>query len=295
MDHIISSLSLTPPSNKWWSEETTAVVSGANKGIGFAVVKRLLELGLTVILTARNAENGNVAADSLRRLGYQNVHFCCLDVSDTSSIDSFVSWFRLNFQGLDILVNNAAVSFNAVDENFIKQPETIMKTNYYGAKLLTEALLPLFRRSDSVSRILNISSRLGSLNKLRSLSIKQTLENKDLTIDQIDATVAQFLVDVKTGTWEDQGWPTIWSDYAVSKMALNAYSRVLAKRYKDKKLSVNCLCPGFTRTSMTGGQGTHTAKEAAATVVKLVLIAPDKVTSGKFYICLEPKKIISRL
>ena len=65
-------------------------------------------------------------------------------------------------------MNNAAVSFNAVGENSIKEPETIIKTNYYGAKLLTDALLPLFRRSVSVGRILNISSRLGALNVIHS-------------------------------------------------------------------------------------------------------------------------------
>ncbi|KAL1226355.1 Salutaridine reductase [Cardamine amara subsp. amara] len=292
MDHLIAPFS---PINRWWSEETTAVVTGANKGIGFAVVKRLLELGLTVVLTARNTENGNQAADSLRRIGFQNIHFCCLDISDPYSIAAFASWLRRNFGVLDILVNNAAVSFNAVGENYIKDPETIIKTNFHGAKLLTETLLPLFRRSVSASRILNISSRLGTLNKLRRPSIRQILENDDLTNEQIDATVTQFLEDVKSGTWEKQGWPENWPDYAISKMALNAYSRVLARLYDGKKLSVNCLCPGFTRTSMTGGQGTHTADEAAATVAKLVLLPPENLTSGKFYICLEPKKIISRL
>ncbi|KAF8110753.1 hypothetical protein N665_0079s0067 [Sinapis alba] len=292
MDHLIYPL---PPTPRWWSEQTTAVVTGANKGIGFEVVKKLLELGLTVVLTARNAENGSLAVDSLRRAGFENVHFCCLDVSDPSSITAFASWFRHNFGALDILVNNAAVSFNAVGDNSIKEPETTIKTNFYGAKLLTEALLPLFRRSLSVSRILNISSRLGALNKLRNPSIRQTLESEELTNEQIDATVTQFLQDVSSGTLEKQGWPENWSDYAVSKMALNAYSRVLARRYDRKKLSVNCFCPGFTRTSMTGGQGTHTAEDAAATIATLVLLPPEKLTSGKFFMFLEHKKIISRL
>ncbi|KAF8049153.1 hypothetical protein N665_2283s0005 [Sinapis alba] len=280
----------------WWSEETTAVVTGANKGIGFEVVKELLKLGLTVVLTARNDENGSLASDSLHRAGFQNVHFFCLDVSSPSSISAFVSWFRFNFGVLDILVNNAAVSFNAVGENSIREPETIIKTNYYGAKLLTEALLPFFRRSVSVGRILNISSRLGTLNKLRNPTLRQTLESEELTYEQIDTTVTQFLEDVRRGTYEKKGWPENWSDYAVSKMALNAYSRVLARRYDGKKLiSVNCFCPGFTRTSMTGGQGTHTAEEAAAMIARLVLIPPEKLTSGKFFMCVEPNKIISRL
>ena len=82
-----------------------AVVTGANKGIGFEVVKMLSKLGLTVVLTARNAKNGSIASDSLRRDGFQNVHFFWLDVSDPSSISAFVSWFRLSFGVLDILVS----------------------------------------------------------------------------------------------------------------------------------------------------------------------------------------------
>lgn len=80
------------------------MVTGANQGIGFAVVKRLSELGVTVVLTARNVEKGSLAVDSLRRIGLRNVHFFCLDVSDASSINAFVSWFRSKFGVLDILV-----------------------------------------------------------------------------------------------------------------------------------------------------------------------------------------------
>nr|DAD25196.1 TPA_asm: hypothetical protein HUJ06_026660 [Nelumbo nucifera] len=166
----VSSLSSTRSSSspclstiKWWSEDTIAVVTGANKGIGFAIVKQLAELGLTVILTSRDVSRGQQAVHSLRAQGL-DVLFCQLDISDPASIDIFVSWLKEEFGGLDILVNNAAVSFNRIGENSVEHAETVIKTNFYGPKLLTEALLPLFRRSASISRILNVSSRLGLLN-----------------------------------------------------------------------------------------------------------------------------------
>lgn len=82
-----------------------AVVTGANKGIGFAVVKRLAEEGLTVILTARDTEKGENAVEALRRQGLKSVHFSLLDVSDPASIAAFASWLNHNFGALDILVS----------------------------------------------------------------------------------------------------------------------------------------------------------------------------------------------
>jgi carbonyl reductase 1 len=82
-----------------------AVVTGANKGIGYALVKRLAEMGLTVILTARDFERGSKAAHALRAQGLIHVHFFPLDVSDPASINAFVSFFNINFGSLDILVS----------------------------------------------------------------------------------------------------------------------------------------------------------------------------------------------
>ncbi|XP_022760977.1 (+)-neomenthol dehydrogenase [Durio zibethinus] len=270
---------------RWWSRDTVAVVTGANRGIGFAVVKRFAELGLSVVLTARDVERGSKAAESLRELnGLRNVHFFPLDVSNPASIKTFVSWLETTFGGLDILVNNAAVSFNEIHENSVEYSETVIKTNFHGAKLLTESLLPLFRLSTSISRILNISSRLGSINKVRNLGIKATLQNERLSEEQIEDVINLFLEDVKNGTWQSQGWPEIWTDYSVSKLALNAYSRVLARRFEGSRLSINCFCPGFTQTSMTRGQGTHTPDAAADVAVRLALLPPDQLPNGRFFL-----------
>ncbi|XP_073013552.1 (+)-neomenthol dehydrogenase [Typha latifolia] len=267
----------------WWSKETVAVVTGANKGIGFALVRRLAELGLTVVLTARDGRKGMEAVELLRREGL-SVAFCRLDISDPPSIAVFVSWLRKEFGGLDILVNNAAVSFNEIDSNSVDHAETVIQTNFFGPKLLIEALLPLFRRSTATSRILNVSSQLGLLNKVRNSALRELLQDEEkLSEDKIKQMVLQFLSQVKDGTWKEEGWPKVWTDYAVSKLALNAYSRWLAKQQEGRGLSVNCFCPGFTRTAMTRGQGSRTADEAAEVGAMLALLPLDKLPTGKFF------------
>jgi hypothetical protein len=113
------------------------------------------------------------------------------------------------------------------------------------------------------------------MQKMRNAEVKRILESDELKEEEIKDMVKKFLRDVKNGTWKSEGWPSYWTDYAVSKLALNAYSKVLAKRYNinndsyklgsaTKLMSVNCFCPGFTQTSMTKGKGTHTADQAAS-------------------------------
>jgi carbonyl reductase 1 len=132
------------------------------------------------------------------------------------------------------------------------------------------------------------------MQKVTNLEMKRILESEDLKEEEIKEMVRKFLRDVRNGTWKSQGWPSYWTDYAVSKLALNAYSKVLAKRYNinnsyklgntTKLMSVNCFCPGFTQTSMTKGKGTHTADQAASLATILVLLPPHHLPTGKFFL-----------
>ncbi|KAI4310746.1 hypothetical protein MLD38_035698 [Melastoma candidum] len=295
----------SPQPPRWWTKETVAIVTGANKGIGFSLVRKLACLGVTVILTCRNVERGTEAVKVLREEGI-HVRFRRLDILDPSSIESFVAWFGHSLGALDILVsssssplrygnmlskmrvNNAAVSFNEVNGNSVDRAETVINTNYRGTKRLTQALLPFFRRSSTVSRILNISSRLGHVNKVKNPKFTALLRGESLLESEVDAMVTSFLSDVKEGTWRVKGWPEVWTDYAVSKLALNSYSKILAKRNAGFGLSVNCYCPGFTQTSMTGGVGKRTADEAAATTAMLVLLPPEELPTGVFFAGCDP-------
>lgn len=126
------------------------------------------------------------------------------------------------------------------------------------------------------------------MQKVINLATKATLQNERLSEEQIEEIVNLFLDHVKKGTWQRQGWPEIWTDYSVSKLALNAYSRVLAKRFEGSRLSINCICPGFTQTSMTRGQGTHTADAAAEVVARLALLPPHNLPTGRFFLAFGP-------
>ena len=99
---------------------------------------------------------------------------------------------------------------------------------------------------------------------------------------------------MKEGRWKTQGWPEIWTDYSVSKLALNAYSQVLAHKYEGVA-SVNCFCPGFTQTSMTDGKGNHSADDAAEMAATVALLPPKALTTGKFYAGSKTRGIFTKL
>ena len=122
------------------------------------------------------------------------------------------------------------------------------------------------------------------MQKVRNPYIRKILESENVSEEEIEGVVSWFLEDVKNGRWRSRGWPELWTDYAVSKLALNVYTKILAKRYEGKGLSANCFCPGFTQTSMTRGKGTHTAHDAARIGSRLALLPPQHLPSGKFFI-----------
>lgn len=127
-----------------------------------------------------------------------------------------------------------------------------------------------------------------NVQKVRNLGVKETLESEDVGEEQIEGVVRKFVEDVKSGKWESEGWPELWTDYAVSKLALNAYTRLLARRYQGRGLSVNCFCPGFTQTSMTRGLGTHSADDAACIAASLALLPPHHLPTGNFFLMPPP-------
>ena len=122
------------------------------------------------------------------------------------------------------------------------------------------------------------------LQKVSNPSLRKLLQDEDkLSEDKIDDMLVQFLADVKMGIWKERGWPKVWTDYSISKFAINAYSRLLAKQNKGQHLSVNCFCPGFTKTAMTRGQGHRTAEEAAEIGVSRALLPPSELPTGEFF------------
>ncbi|KAF7830801.1 (+)-neomenthol dehydrogenase-like [Senna tora] len=287
----ISHLRTIPYSHhqRWWSKETVAVVTGGNRGIGFEISRQLAGHGLTVILTSRDANAGNESAKVLQEGGIDMVYHQ-LDVLDSSSINQFVEWLQENYGGLDILVNNAGVNFNLGFENSVENACKVIETNYYGVKSMIEAMIPLMKPSTSGARIVNVSSRLGRLNGRRNrigdVALREQLNDEvSLSEELIDRTVSTFLQQVEDGTWASNGWPQTFTDYSVSKLAVNAYTRLMARklsgRSEGEKIYINCYCPGWVKTALTGYAGNITAEEGADTGVWLALY--DQTVTGKFF------------
>uniref|UniRef100_A0A7N2MPE7 (+)-neomenthol dehydrogenase n=1 Tax=Quercus lobata TaxID=97700 RepID=A0A7N2MPE7_QUELO len=223
------------------------VVTGANKGIGFEISKQLASNGVKVILTARDVKRGTEAVDILKAAGYSDLSFHQLDVSDPVSIFAFVNFIKTEFGKLDILVNNAAVNglttVGSVDPKDLK-----------------------FGPDDFISNE-NAKKKLGDVD--------------GLTEEKVDEVVEEFLEDVKENLIEDKGWPSNnFSAYSVSKTVLNAYTRVLAKKYPT--VAINAVSPGFTKTDLNYNAGVLTTEEAAKGPVMLALM-PDSKPSGLFF------------
>ncbi|BAT83676.1 hypothetical protein VIGAN_04086600 [Vigna angularis var. angularis] len=278
-----------------------AVVTGANKGIGFEICKQLLSNGVTVVLTARDEKRGIEAVEKLKEFGVSDqVVFHQLDVTDPKSIESLANFIKTQFGKLDILVNNAGIRGTTVDHDAIaaarekvdsvdwrkfsyenyESTEASIRTNYYGPKLMCEAFIPILELSDS-PRIVNVSSTFGNLESIPNEWARGVLSDvESLTEENVDEVVKKFLNDFKEGSSETNGWPPAFSAYIVSKAALTAYTRALAKKYPS--LCINAVCPGYVKTDLNLNSGYLGVDEGAESVVRLALL-PNGGPSGLFF------------
>ncbi|BFG21904.1 hypothetical protein CerSpe_081780 [Prunus speciosa] len=286
-----------------------AVVTGANKGIGLETVRQLASNGFTVVLTARDEKRGLEAAEKLKESGLSGqVVFHQLDVANPATVASLAEFIKTQFGKLDILVNNAGIGGAIGDADayiaLVKSlemgrrevdlsklmtetyelTEECLQINYYGAKRTAEALIPLLQLSDS-PRIVNVSSYLGKLMHIPSHWAKGVFTDaENLTEERIDDVLSELLKDFKEGSLESKGWPSPLSAYVVSKAALNAYTRILAKKYPTFR--INSLCPGSVKTDINYNAGVLPVEEGAARVMKLALL-PDDGPSGSFFVQYE--------
>ncbi|KAI4367902.1 hypothetical protein MLD38_016528 [Melastoma candidum] len=285
---------------------TIAVVTGGNKGIGLETCKQLASTGVFVVLTARDVGRGNRAVEELRVIGLNNVVFHQLDVLDPASISALADFLAKEYGRVDILVNNAAVvgarlvggtnrrlteedfagpQAKALKEEFLaltpEIAEHCLRTNYDGVKHLTAAILPLLQLSD-YPRIVNVSSGLGRLRNFPNEKLREELNGvgADLTEETIDNVVERFLEAVKNDKIDAEGWPPLGSAYVVSKAVLNAYTRVMAKKYP--KITINAVCPGYTATDLNGHTGVQTVEEGGRRPVAVALL-PQGGPSGVFF------------
>jgi NAD(P)-dependent dehydrogenase (short-subunit alcohol dehydrogenase family) len=232
------------------TEHSVALITGANKGIGFEIARQLGRQGITVLIGARDERRGRDAATGLQAEGI-NARYIGLDVTSQASIDQAAHQIAHAFGRLDILVNNAGIFIDDAPPSDLDMAvlRRTYETNVFGPVAVTQALLPLLRQS-AAGRIVNLSSALGSL----------TLTS-------------------------DAGWEFAHLNllaYNSSKTALNAMTVQFAAELRDTPIKVNAADPGYTATDMNNHQGTRTIEQGAQAAVRLATLPADGPTGGFF-------------
>jgi NAD(P)-dependent dehydrogenase (short-subunit alcohol dehydrogenase family) len=232
------------------NESTTALITGANKGIGYEIAAGLGALGWSVGVGARDQERRDAAVEKLRAAGV-DAFGVPLDVTDDASVAAAARLIEEQTGRLDVLVNNAGVTGGMPQQPTLVAPETVLtavETNVIGVIRVTNAMLPLLRRSRS-PRIVNMSSTVGSLTR-------------------------QTAPGAETGP--------ISAAYSASKTFLNAVTVQYAKELRDTNILINAGCPGFTATDLNGFRGTRTPEQGAAIAIHLATL-PDDGPNGGFF------------
>uniref|UniRef100_A0A7E4W2Y6 carbonyl reductase (NADPH) n=1 Tax=Panagrellus redivivus TaxID=6233 RepID=A0A7E4W2Y6_PANRE len=259
------------------------VVTGANKGIGYGIVETLLKVvdGSIIYLTSRNESLGKAAFANLEASIPQRkseLRYHQLEITDASSIAVFAQHLKVDHDGLDVLINNAGFAFkNDATESPEVQAKVTIGINYYGTKLVSNALIPLIRDG---GRIVNVCSQAGLLrahewfsttySKELADSLKNATSDKD-----IDAFVEGYIKAAEEGNRKEKGYPE--SAYRVSKAAEIALTFLHARQLKSRNIKVNACCPGYVDTDMSSHKGPRTIQEGADTPVYLATDAnaPD--------------------
>ena len=229
----------------------SALVTGANKGIGREVVRRLAAEGFSVWLGARDAGRGTRAANELRAEGL-DVQWVEIDVTRDESVAAAVRSLSRQCSHLDVLINNAGIALNydrPPSEQLIGDIRATYEVNVFGAIRVTQAFLPLLLAAPS-ARIVMVSSYSASLGRAA------------------DRTSPSFSVNML--------------GYGSSKAALNAITVSFAKELAPRGVLVNAAAPGYTATDLNAHKGHRTVQQAAGIVVRLATLGADGPTSGYF-------------
>ncbi|HEX6523349.1 MAG TPA: SDR family oxidoreductase [Streptosporangiaceae bacterium] len=227
-----------------------ALITGANKGIGFETARQLGAQDMTVLIGARDDARGREAERALREGGV-DAHFVQLDVTDDKSIRRAAEWIEAEYGRLDILVNNAGTATVArqgfpPSQTSLEDMRAVYEINVFGVVAVTNAMLPLLRRAPA-ARIVNVSSEVGSIT---------AQSDPAHPLGQMPASV----------------------QYPSSKAALNMITAMYAKELRDTPIKVNAANPGFTDTDFNNHRGFRPAAEGAEPSVYLATLPGDGPT-----------------
>jgi len=248
----------------------TALITGANRGLGLETAVQLREKGFRVVLTSRDEKKGIAATQKLDPDG-KDVLYHQLDVTDRDSISALGKDFRHLAPQLDVLVNNAGIGSWGADR---RASIRTIETNYFGSRDVTDALLPFVPDG---GRVVMVSSGLGELSTL-GRDLRLQFADPSLTRSALDSLVSSYLASLEKTETKRSGWP---SAYSVSKVALNALTRILARDLSKREVRVNSVCPGWVRTDMGGRGATRSVPVGGRSIVLGVMLPKD--ASGGFY------------
>ena len=232
------------------TDRKIALITGANKGIGKEIARQLGAQGLTVLIGARDEGRGAEAAEELKKDGI-DAYAVQLDVTDGTSIAAAASRIEGDYGRLDVLVNNAGIALDGGPATTlgVDTLRRTYETNVFGVVAVTQAMLPLLRKSEA-GRVVNMSSGLGSLT-----------QNSDPTWGFASAKPLA---------------------YNSSKAALNMVTVIFAADLKDTPIKVNAADPGFTATDLNQHRGPRTVEQGATAAVRLATLSADGPTGGYF-------------
>lgn len=207
-----------------------AVVTGANKGLGFAIVKGLCEKFTGIVyLTSRDEKRGRSACEELEKLGY-NHKYHQLDVNDENSIAIFCEFLRSRNEKLDLIINNAGILFlKDSKEPKVYQATKTLEVNFFALVNFTEAILPFINKNGT---ILNITSSSGHLSRIPSEELRNKISDLTLNLEGLKSLMKSYIESVELNRDEDDGWGD--SPYVVSKVGVNAYTFMLNRRLADQ-------------------------------------------------------------
>ena len=255
----------------------SALVTGANKGIGFFVASNLAEHGYNLILACRNLTRGLVAVQKIQKeFPNLTVEFIEMDVSNETSIATAAQKVKSSHpEGITALVNNAGV-WNKTDP-IPDQAQSCVTTNYFGTLLVCQYFFPLLPR-DGTARVVNLSSLLGEYpHSAPTPSTLETLRDPNLTLETLNGVMAAYRCR------PEEGWNG--TPYGVSKAGVGVATRLLSRSPGWDTVGVTCCHPGWCATDMGGwDQAPRTASQGARTPTWLVTAPRGEVVAGGYYV-----------